>query len=77
MFDRKQQNSVKQSSFSKKINKVVKKKKKKNPPASTGDPVGMGWTSELERSPGGRNVNPLRYSCLAWINPWTEEPDGL
>ena len=37
---------------------------KKNPPANTGD---MGHTDlipELGRSPGGRDGNPLQYSCL-------------
>ena len=27
------------------------------------------------RSPGGRNGNPLQYSC--WKIPWIEEPGGL
>ena len=35
----------------------------KNPPANAGD-----------GSPGGRNDNPLQYSCLEI--PWTEEPGG-
>jgi len=30
----------------------------------------------LGRSPGGKNGNPLQYSCLKKI-PWTEEPGGL
>ena len=33
----------------------------KNPDASAGD---LGLAPELERSPGGGNGNPLRYSCL-------------
>ena len=33
----------------------------KNPDASAGD---LGLVPELERSPGGGNGNPLRYSCL-------------
>ena len=41
----------------------------KNLPASSGD---MGSISGSERSPGGRNGNPLQYSCLE-----TEEPGGL
>ena len=33
----------------------------KNPPASAGD---LGSVPGLRRSPGGRNGNPLQYSCL-------------
>ena len=33
----------------------------KNPPANAGDP---GSIHGSERSPGGRNGNPLQYSCL-------------
>ena len=33
----------------------------KNPPANAGD---MGSIPGLGRSPGGRNCNPLQYSCL-------------
>ena len=33
----------------------------KNLPANTGD---LGSISELGRSPGGGNGNPLQYSCL-------------
>ena len=33
----------------------------KYPPANAGD---MGLIPGLERSPGGRNSNPLQYSCL-------------
>ena len=33
----------------------------KNPPANAGDP---GSIPGSERSPGGRNGNPLQYSCL-------------
>ena len=33
----------------------------KNPLASAGD---LGWISELGRSPGEGNGNPLEYSCL-------------
>ena len=33
----------------------------KNPPANTGD---SGLITELGRSPGKGNVNPLQYSCL-------------
>ena len=32
-----------------------------NPPANAGD---SGLIPELGRSPGGRNSNPLQYSCL-------------
>ena len=34
-----------------------------------------GLISELVRSPGEGNGNPLQYSCLG--NPLTEEPGGL
>ena len=33
----------------------------KNPPANAGD---VGLIHGLGRSPGGRNGNPLQYSCL-------------
>jgi len=33
----------------------------KNPPVNAGDLVSM---KGLERSPGGRNGNPVQYSCL-------------
>ena len=32
----------------------------KNPPATVGD---VGWIPGSGRSPGGRNGNPLQYSC--------------
>ena len=35
-----------------------------NSSAHTGDPGGAGSTPGLERSPGGRNDNPLQYSFL-------------
>ena len=35
----------------------------KNLPANAGDSGDMGLISRLERSPGGGNDNPLRYSC--------------
>ena len=54
----------------------------KNPPASAED---SGSTPGLGRSPGGRNGNPLQYSCLgdpmdrgAWlatVHGVTEESD--
>ena len=44
----------------------------KNIPTNVGD---MGLIPGLGRSPGERNGNPLKCSCLE--NPWTEEPDGL
>ena len=47
----------------------------KNPPANAGDLRDMGLIPGLGRSPGGRNGNPLPYSC--WKIPWTEEPGGL
>ena len=40
---------------------------------SVGDP---GSISELGRSLGKGNSNPLQYSCLGEI-PWTEKPGGL
>ena len=36
----------------------------KNPPANAGDTRDAGWIPGSGRSPGGRNGNPLRYSCL-------------
>ena len=36
----------------------------KNPPAKVGDTGDMGFIPGSGRSPGGRNDNPLRYSCL-------------
>ena len=36
----------------------------KNPPAKAGDPGDVGSIPGLGRSPGGRNGNPLQYSCL-------------
>ena len=36
----------------------------KNLPASVGDTGDVGSTPESGRSPGGRNFNPLQYSCL-------------
>ena len=36
----------------------------KNPPANTGDVRDVVSIPGLERSPGGRNGNPLWYSCL-------------
>ena len=36
----------------------------KNPPANAGDAGDMGLISGSGRSPGGRNGNPLEYSCL-------------
>ena len=47
----------------------------KNPPANAGDAKGMSLISGSRRSSGGRNGNPLQYSCLEI--PWTEEPGGL
>ena len=45
----------------------------KSPPANAGDP---GSVPGSGRSPGGRNGNPLQYSCLKNI-PRTEEPGSL
>ena len=55
----------------------------KNPPVNAGDSGDMGLTPESGRSLGGRNGNPLQYSCLgnsmdrrAWrasahgVSPW-------
>ena len=35
----------------------------KNPPANAGAAGDVGLIPESERSPGGRNGNPLQYSC--------------
>ena len=43
----------------------------KNPPASAGDIRNVGSIPGLGRSPGGRNDNPLQYSCLG--NPVDRE----
>ena len=56
----------------------------KNPPAKAGDRKDTGSILGLGRSPGGRNGNPLQYSCLGnfhWqrslvgYSPWS--PTGL
>ena len=39
----------------------------KNPPANAGDVRDGGLIPGSGRSPGGRNGNPLQYSC--WDNP--------
>ena len=57
-FDRKQQNSVKQVSFNKKI------KMKKNPPANAGDTGKAALIPGSGRSPGEGNGNPFQYLCL-------------
>ena len=36
----------------------------KNPPANAGDIRDVGLMPGSERSPGGRDVNPLQYFCL-------------
>ena len=36
----------------------------KNPPANAGAAGDSGLIPGLGRSPGGRNGNPLQYSCL-------------
>ena len=36
----------------------------KNPPANAGDARDAGSIPGSGRSPGGRNGNPLQYSCL-------------
>ena len=36
----------------------------KNPPANAGDTGDVGLIPGLRRSLGGRNSNPLQYSCL-------------
>jgi len=36
----------------------------KNPPVNAGGAGDMGLIPEWGRSPGGRNGNPLQYSCL-------------
>ena len=35
-----------------------------NLPANTGDAGAQSSVTGLERSPGGRNGNPLQYNCL-------------
>ena len=47
----------------------------KNLPAKAGDTRDMGSISELGRSPGGGNGNPLQYSCLE--NPMDRGPGRL
>ena len=53
----------------------------KNLPANAGDKRDLGSNPGSERSPGGRNGNPLQYSCLE--NPldgvalWGYSPWGL
>ena len=37
---------------------------KKNPPTNAGDIRDVGLIPGSRRSPGGRNGNPLQYSCL-------------
>ena len=37
----------------------------------------LGSIPGLGRSPGGGHGNPLQYSCLENLHPWTEEPGGL
>ena len=64
-FDRKQQNSVKQVSFNKKI------KMKKNPPANAGDTGKAALIPGSGRSPGEGNGNPFQYLCLG--NPIDRE----
>ena len=51
----------------------------KNPPANATDTGDMGSIPGSEKSPGGRNGNPLPVllSTLAWEIQWTEEPGGL
>ena len=59
IFDRKQQNSVKQLSFNKKI--INLKKEKKNLSAIQETQVQLlGWEDPLEKGIG----NPLQYPCL-------------
>ena len=43
----------------------------KNPSADVGDKTDMSLIPGLGRSPGGRNGNPLQYSCLE--NPMDRE----
>ena len=43
----------------------------KNPPANAGNETDAGLISELGRSPGVGNGNPLQYSCLG--NPMDRE----
>ena len=43
----------------------------KNPPANAGDLRDMISIPGLVRAPGGGHGNPLQYSCLDSILPWT------
>ena len=47
----------------------------KNPPANAGDSRDACSNPGSGRSPGGKNSNPLQYSCLKI--PWTDEPGRL
>ena len=47
----------------------------KNLPANAVDEGDAGLISELERSPGGENDNPLQYSCQ--YKPMDEKPGEL
>ena len=47
----------------------------KNLPVNIGDVRDVGSIPGVGRSSGGRDGNPLQYSCLE--NPWIEEPGGL
>ena len=51
----------------------------KNLPAYVEDIGDVGSIPGLGRPPGGRNGNPLQYSCHITHGkiPWTEEPSGL
>ena len=44
-------------------------------PANAGDLRDMGLIPGSGRAPGGRNGNPLQYSCLE--DPWAKNPGGL
>ena len=46
----------------------------KNLPANAGDIGEVVSIPGLQKSPGGRNGNPLQYSCLKYP---TEEPGGV
>ena len=48
----------------------------KNLLANTGDTREVGLIPASGRTPGEGHGKPF-FSILAWIIPWTEEPDGL
>ena len=49
----------------------------KNLPANAGDVRDKGSIPGLGRSLEGGNGNPLQYSCLGKLIPWTEDTGRL